>query len=51
MSFLCLHTVPYDYAPAVCWRPLQPAELHELPKVAVHWYSGAGFDLPPIYKA
>lgn len=47
----CVGLVPYDHAAAVCRRPLQPAELHELPAVAVHWCSGAGFNLPPIYKA
>ncbi len=47
---VCVCSVPYDHAPAVCGRHLQPVELHELPAVAVHRCGGAGFNLPPIYK-
>lgn len=50
---VCLHlsTVPYDDAPAVCRRPLQPVELHELPTLAVHRHRGAWFNLPSFYQA
>lgn len=41
--------VPDDYAPAVCGRHLQPAELHELPALALHWGCGPGINLPTIY--
>lgn len=47
---LDLSAVPYDDAPAVCRRPLQPVELHELPTLAVHRHRGAGFNLPSFYQ-
>lgn len=45
-----VHTVPYNHASAVCGRYLQPVELHELPALAVHRFSGVGFSVPPVHQ-